>query len=171
MKVPTKVFFGVRVVKRESSAAVRPSESLATACTLYVVEAARWVDGVQLAPSPVIFPSTFVPLPSLTTTSVSLPFAAPILRAPLVSTALAPFSGAMVTTASDCSLCAAVASLALSPLPSPAPGPEPPPPHAVTVSISSPSTAPAIGRTFTLFSPRRAWPGPRPSAPARTGAS
>ncbi|CAM5643243.1 hypothetical protein SVIOM342S_01329 [Streptomyces violaceorubidus] len=34
VKEPTKVFFGVRVVKRESSAAVRPSESLATACTL-----------------------------------------------------------------------------------------------------------------------------------------
>lgn len=34
VNVPVKVFFGVRVVKRESSAAVRPLASFATACTV-----------------------------------------------------------------------------------------------------------------------------------------
>ena len=94
----------MRVVKLASSAASRPAESLAVAWTVYLVDAARCVAGFQVVP-PVIFPSTVLPLASLTSTSVSLPLAALTLRAPLVSTALAPSLGAMVTTASDCLLC------------------------------------------------------------------
>lgn len=60
------------------------------------------MDGVQEAPSPVIFPAIAVPLASLTWTSVSLPSVAPTLRAPLVSTDFAPSFGVMETTASDC---------------------------------------------------------------------
>ncbi len=182
VKLPTKVFFGVSVVKLESSAASRPSESLATACTVYLVAAARWVDGVQEAPPPVMVPSISAPLASLTVTSVSLPLATFTLRAPLVSTPAAPDLGEMVTEAVDCLPCWVPGSLLL---PCPEPDPESPPPHAVrdtsrapAMSASPlrllpfmadvplprpPTDAPDIGRTFKLFSPRRARSGPLPT--------
>ncbi len=75
-----------------------------------------------MAPSLDIAPSTALPLAFLTTTSVSLPLAAVTFSSPLVSTALAPSRGAMVTTASDFVLRAAVESLPL-PLPSSPPDP------------------------------------------------
>jgi len=170
VKLPVNVFFGLRVVNDESSAACRPAASLAIACTWYFVDAARCVAGVQPAPSAVIAPLTAVPLASLTTTSVSLPFAAVTFSAPLVSTPVAPLAGRMLTTASDCALCAASAALPLpSFLPEPAfPAPESPlPPHAVTVSRRTPDSsaiprfrprteapdAPDIGRTFKFVLP------------------
>ncbi len=175
MKLPTKVFFGVSVVKLESSAAWRPSESLATACTVYFVDAARWVDGVHEAPPSVIFPAIVPPLAVLTSTCVNLPLVALTLSAPLVSTEVAPSFGAMATTATDCLLCALSAPLPLA-SPEPDPEPEPPPPHAVTVRSRAPSIsagtplalrprastdAPDIGRTFKSFSP----PGPGRAPP------
>lgn len=175
VKIPTKVFFGVNVVKDESSAASRPSESFATACTLYSVAELRWIDGVQVAPSPDISPAIFSPLSFSTVTSDSLPLAALTLRAPLVATSSAPFFGAMETTASE-ALVAALSEAVLSepfPLSSPEPVSEPPPPpHAVTASsirtgstaraplrrrVRAPTDAPDIGRPFnSLFSPRTA---------------
>ncbi len=80
------------------------------------------MDGVQVAPSLDIAPSTALPLAFLTTTSVSLPWAAVTFSSPLVSTDVAPSRGAMVTRASDCVPRAAVESLPL-PLPSPEPDP------------------------------------------------
>src|SRR5690606_117276 len=134
-----------------------------------------WVDGVQVLPSADISPSILPPSASRTTTSVSLPLVAPTFSAPLVFTSLAPSSGAMLTTASDCLLRAAVESLPFA-SPAPAAWPDPPPPQAVTASTTpsasaasflparrpAPTDAPDIGPTFTLFSPRRAWPDPRP---------
>lgn len=126
-----------------------------------------------------IAPETLAPSESLTSTSVNLPFAALILRAPLVSTDFEPFLGAMVTTACDCLVSAVSDPLALLSL---EPDPEsepPPPPHAVTASSSTPRInassplflrpraspdAPDIGRTFKTFSPRRAWSGPHTPA-------
>ncbi len=170
VKEPRKVFFGVRVVKEESSADSRPSESLATACTVYLVDAARCVDGVQDAPPPVTVPATARPLASLTVTSVSLPLATSTLSAPLVSTPVAPDLGAMVTAAVDC--CSACCVPPSWPLPEPL---SPLPPHAARESTRAPAMrasplrprrpatdAPDIGRTFNAFSPRRTWSGPLP---------
>lgn len=174
--MPTKVFFGVRVVKDESSAASRPSESFATACTLYSVAELRWMDGVQLEPSFAISPAIFSPLSFSTVTSDSLPLAAVTLSAPLVATASAPCFGAMVTTASEGPVAAALSEALLSepfPFSPPEPGSAPPPPpHAVTASsirtgstaraplrrrVRAPTDAPDIGRPFnSLFSPRTA---------------
>lgn len=166
------------MVKADSSAASRPSASLATAWTLYLVAEARWVEGVQVAPPPVIAPSTALPLPSLTVTSVSLPLAAETLRAPLVATPFVPFFGAMVTTACETLVSALVELPVLLSLPFPDPESEsPPPPHAVTASSSTPSSsaripllprarvptdAPDIGRPFKSVLPSHGLIRPAP---------
>lgn len=180
-----KVFAGTSVVKVVSFADSRPSASFATACTAYLVEAARCRSGVQLAPSAAISPSTSLPLGSETFTVVSLPCVAPIFSAPLVATDSAPSSGAMATTA-----CEAAVSLffALPAYPFPSPAPASPPPHAVTSNSSAPRTrarspgpcrfplapadAPDIGCPFTVVvSPRTArlppWPAPPRAEHAR----
>lgn len=167
--MPTNVFFGVSVVNAASSAASRPPASLATAWTLYLVAAARWVEGVQVAPPSVMLPLTALPLVSSTATSVNLPLTAVTLRAPLVFTSAAPSFGAMVTTA--CEALVSAVPLELLPLPSPEPDPWselPPPPQAVTASSRTPSSsariplllcvraptdAPDIGRPFKIVSP------------------
>ena len=162
---PMNVFFGTSVVNATSFADARPSESLATACTLYLVEAARWWAGAQPAPPSTIFPSTGLPLVSATFTSVNLPLSAVIRRSPLVATPSAPSFGAMVTTAWDGLLVSALPES--PPLPSlPAPEPPPPPPQAVASSRAAPSRAPDIGRRpFTILSPlAQGRSGPHPSA-------
>ncbi len=184
---PMKVFAGTSVVKVVSFADSRPSASLATACTVYLVAAARCRSGAQLAPSAAISPATSLPLGSATFTVVSLPCVAPIFSAPLVATDSAPSFGAMVTTACEAvvsSFFVPPAGLFLSPASAL-------PPHAVTSNSSAPRTrarspgpprrfplapadAPDIGCPFTVVvSPRTAWPrhGPHPRAQKKRAAA
>ncbi len=70
------MFCGTNVVNAACLAAARPSESSATASTVYLVPAARWVAGRHTVPPSASFPSTFAPLESWTVTFVSLPSAA-----------------------------------------------------------------------------------------------
>jgi len=147
VKLPMKLLAGETVVNDAFSWAARPSESLASAVTLYVVARSSWPEGFQLFLSADIWPATAVPDAVCMVTDVSVPLLTVTAAALLMEALSEPSLGVILICASEVFLAAASSTLACD-VPSPpsdALALPPPPLHAESTS-TPPSSADAVIR-------------------------